>query len=123
VAGRTGCLVIKLAEKTMIKLLYKVLDLFADLLGGVIADLFGGMLAGLIFRRVWRIIGRGDDAPKPTDARQGWGEILLAAGVQGAIFALVKAAVDRGAAEGIRKLLGIWPSDEGQQPDKPAPRL
>jgi len=112
-----------LVEKTMIKLLYKALDLVADLLGGMIADLFGGMLAGLIFRRVWRIIGRGDDAPKPTDARRGWGEILLAAGVQGTIFALVKAAVDRGAAEGIRKLLGIWPSDEGQQPHKPVPRL
>jgi len=56
-----------LVEKTMIKLLYKALDL----LGGMIADLFGGMLADLIFRRVWRIIGRGDNAPKPTDARQG----------------------------------------------------
>jgi hypothetical protein len=107
----------------MIKLLCKALDVIADLFGGVIADLFGGVLAGLIFRRVWRIIGRGqgDDAPKPTDARQGWGEILLAAGLQGTIFALVKAAVDRGAAEGIRKILGIWPSDEGQQPDKSAP--
>jgi hypothetical protein len=38
----------------------------ADLLGGVIADLFGGMLAGLIFRRVWWIISRADDAPKPN---------------------------------------------------------
>ena len=107
----------------MIKVLDKTLGLGADLFGGVIADLAGGVLAGLIFRRIWRIIGRGDAAPKPTDARQGWGEILLAAGVQGTIFALVKAAVDRGAAEGIRKLLGIWPSDEGQQPGKPAPRL
>ena len=107
----------------MIKLLYKALDLLADLLGGVMADLLGGVLAGLIFRRVWRIIGRGNGAPKPTDARQGWGEILLAAGLQGTIFALVKASVDRGAAEGIRKLLGIWPTDEGQQPDKSAPRL
>src|SRR6516162_10448265 len=98
----------------MIKLLYKLVNLIASMLGG--------LLAGLIFKRVWRIIGRGDDAPKPTDARQGWGEILLAAGLQGTIFALVKAAIDRGAAEGIRKLLGIWPTDEGQQPDKPAPR-
>jgi hypothetical protein len=36
--------------------------------------------------------------------------------VQGAIFAVVKAAVDRGAAEGTRRLTGIWPGDEGQQP-------
>jgi len=104
----------------MIKLLYKALDLIADLLGGMIADLFGGVLAGLIFRRVWKIIGRGYDAPKPTDARQSWGEILLAAGLQGTIFALVKATVDRGVAERIRKHLGIWPSGEGQQPDKSA---
>jgi hypothetical protein len=29
--------------------------------------------------------------------------------VQGAIFAVVKAAVDRGAAEGTRKITGVWP--------------
>ena len=75
----------------MIKWLYKPVDLIADMLGG--------MLAGLIFKMVWRIIGRGDKAPEPTDVRQGWGEILLAAGLHGAIFALVKAAVDRGTAE------------------------
>ena len=39
------------------------------------------------------------------------------AGRHGAIFALVKAAVDRGAAEGTRRLTGTWPGDEGQQPD------
>jgi hypothetical protein len=34
----------------------------------------------------------------------------------GAIFALVKAAVDRGAAEGVRKLTGVWPGDGGSSP-------
>ncbi len=94
----------------IIKLLYKQVDL--------IAGMVGGLLAGLIFKRVWKLIGR-EDAPKPTDERQGWGEILLAAMLKGAIFALVKAAVDRGAAEGTRRLTGIWPGDEGQQPDEP----
>jgi hypothetical protein len=32
------------------------------------------------------------------------------------IFAVVKAAVDRAAAEGTRKLTGVWPGDNGQQP-------
>ena len=96
----------------MIKLLYKPVNLIAGMLGG--------LLAGLIFKRVWKIIGRGDDAPKPTDERQGWGEILLAATLQGAIFAVVKAAVDRGAAEATHRLIGIWPGDEGQQSDKSA---
>ena len=86
----------------------------------LIASMLGGLLAGLIFKEVWKIIGRGDDVPKPTDERPGWGEILLAATLQGAIFAVVKAAVDRGAAEATRKLIGIWPEDEGQEPDQAA---
>jgi len=37
---------------------------------------------------------------------------VFAAALQGAIFGLVKAAVDRGAAEGTRKVPGVWPGDE-----------
>ena len=96
----------------MIKLLYKLVN--------VIASMLGGLLAGLIFKRVWKVIGRGDDAPKPTDERPGWGEILLAATLQGAIFAVVKAAVDRGAAEATHRFIAKWPGDEGQQSDKSA---
>jgi len=93
-------------------LLYKPADL--------IADMMGGLLASLIFRKVWSVIEHGDAAPQPTDERQSWREILLAAGLHGAIFALVKAAVDRGTAEGTRRLTGIWPGSEGQQPGKSA---
>ena len=96
----------------MIKLLYKPVNLIASMLSG--------LLAHLIFKTVWKIIGRGDDAPKPTDEQQGWGEILLAATLQGAIFAVVKAAFDRGAAEATLKLTGTWPGDEGQQSHKSA---
>ena len=42
-------------------------------------------------------------------------EILLAAGLYGTIFALIKAVMDRGAAEGTRKLTGTWPGNEGQR--------
>ena len=96
----------------MIKLLYRSVNLIASMLGG--------LLAGLIFKGAWKIIGRGDEAPKPTDEQQGWGEILLAATLQGTIFAVVKAAFDRGAAEAIRKLTGISPGDEGQPADRSA---
>jgi hypothetical protein len=41
---------------------------------------------------------------------------LLAATLQGAIFAVVKAAVAHGAADGTGRLTGIWASDEGEQP-------
>ncbi len=46
-----------------------------------------------------------------ADAGRGWREILIAAAAQGAVFGLVKAAVDRSAAEGTRKLTGTWPGD------------
>ena len=93
--------------RTRAKMVYKPVDL--------VADLMGGLLASLIFRRVWSIIEHGDDAPRPTDRERGWREILLAAGLQGTIFALIKAVIDRGAAEGTRKLTGTWPGNEGQR--------
>jgi hypothetical protein len=96
----------------MIKLLYKPVSLLVSVLGGV--------LAGAIFKKIWKIAAREDEAPQATDAQRGWREVLLAAGVQGAIFAVVKAAVDRGAAEGTRKLTGVWPGEEGQQSGKEA---
>ncbi len=94
----------------MIKLVYKPVSMLVSVLGGV--------LAGVIFKRIWKITAREDDAPKATDAQRGWREVLLAATLQGAIFAVVKAAVDRGAAEGTRKLTGVWPGDKGQPSGK-----
>ncbi|MGI9007030.1 MAG: DUF4235 domain-containing protein [Streptosporangiaceae bacterium] len=94
----------------MIKLLYKPV--------GMLISVLGGLLAGAIFKRIWKVTAREDDAPKATDASRGWREILLAAAVQGAIFAVVKAAIDRGAAESTRKLTGVWPGDEGEPPGK-----
>jgi len=90
----------------MIKVLYKAVSLLVSVLGG--------MLAGAIFKRVWKLAAGEDEAPTATDIRRGWPEVLLAAALQGAIFALVKAALDRGAAEGARKLTGYWPGDDSQ---------
>ena len=94
----------------MLKLLYKPV--------AIVAGIVGGLLSGLIFKWVWKVVGRGSDAPAPMDSERGWGEILLAAGLHGAIYALVKTAVDRGAAEWTRKKTGIWPGGTLQQPDK-----
>jgi predicted metal-dependent enzyme (double-stranded beta helix superfamily) len=87
----------------MIKLLYKPVSILVSVLGGI--------LAGAIFKQVWKLAAGEDEAPKATDRQRGFGEVLLAAALQGAIFALVKAAVDRGTAEGARKLTGNWPGE------------
>jgi len=57
------------------------------------------------------LISDEDEAPHATSKDYGWGEVLAAAALQGAIFAVVKAAIDRGGAEGVRKLTGDWPDD------------
>jgi predicted metal-dependent enzyme (double-stranded beta helix superfamily) len=76
---------------------------------GLLLGVAAGAVAGMIFKQVWRLAAGNDDAPDATDEDRGWGEILLAAALQGAIFAVVKALVDRGGAEGVRKLTGTWP--------------
>ena len=98
--------------RRVVKVSYKAVDLIAGIIGGV--------LAGLIFKTVWGIIQQGDEAPKPTDEQRGWREILLAAGLQGAIFALTRATIERGIANGTHRLTGVWPGDEGQQPGNSA---
>jgi hypothetical protein len=86
---------------------------------GMLVSVLGGMLARSLFKKIWKAVTGEEDAPKPTDARRGWGEILLAAALQGAIFAVVQAALDRGTAEGTSKLTGVWPGDDagGQSED------
>ena len=93
----------------MTKFLYKTVS--------IVVSVLGGMLAGAIFKQVWKLAADEDEAPTATDVRRGWREVLLAATIQGAIFGLVKAALDRGTAEGTRKLTGVWPGDDSQ-PDK-----
>lgn len=94
----------------MFKLLYKPV--------AIVAGIVGNVLSGLIFKQVWKVAGRGSDPPAPLDSERGWGQVLLAAVLQGAIYALVKTAVDRGAAEWTRKRVGIWPDGTLDHPDK-----
>jgi hypothetical protein len=76
---------------------------------GILLGIGAGTVAGFVFKEVWKLASGDDDAPNATDEDRGWGEILAAAALQGAIFALVKAAVDRGGAAGVRKVTGQWP--------------
>ena len=78
---------------------------------GLLVGILGGMLARSVFKRIWQAVTGEDEAPTATDARRGWREILLAAALQGAIFAVVQAALDRATAEGTAKLTGEWPGE------------
>jgi len=76
---------------------------------GMALGMLGGLVAGLVFKQVWKVVADDDDAPNATDEDRGWGEIMLAAALQGAIFAAVKAAIDRGGAAGVKRVTGSWP--------------
>jgi Protein of unknown function (DUF4235) len=77
---------------------------------GLLLGIGAGMVAGFVFKEVWKLASGDDDAPNATDEDRGWGEVLAAAALQGAIFAVVKALVDRGGASGVRKMTGEWPA-------------
>lgn len=78
---------------------------------GIIFGVLGGLLGGAIFKQIWKRISDEEDAPSAKQSEYGWGEILPAAALQGAIFALVKAVIHRSGAKGFQKLTGVWPGD------------
>ncbi|GAB1641715.1 DUF4235 domain-containing protein [Krasilnikovia sp. MM14-A1259] len=76
---------------------------------GLLLGVAAGAIAGFVTKKVWQLAAGEDETPDATDEDRGWGEIIAAAALQGAIFAVVKALVDRGGATGVRKLTGEWP--------------
>lgn len=76
---------------------------------GLLFGVLGGLVAGAIFKRIWAAAVHEDDAPKATDARKDWPEVIAAATLEGAVFGGVKAAIDRAGATGFAKVTGAWP--------------
>jgi hypothetical protein len=72
----------------------------------------GGLVAGAAFKQVWRHApGESDEAPKALESEHRLRAVLLAAAIQGAIFGVVKAAIDRGSARAFQRMTGEWPGD------------
>lgn len=80
---------------------------------GTITSMAGGLLAGKIFQLVWGRIRAGSegDPPGPLESEYSTQEVLAAAVVQGAIYFLVKAAIQRGGARLFQRWTGEWPGD------------
>ncbi|MFF0056950.1 DUF4235 domain-containing protein [Streptomyces microflavus] len=76
---------------------------------GMALGAVSGMIAGAAFKQAWKLIEGEGDAPDALDEDRPWAQILLAAAVQGAIFAVVKAAVERSGAQATRRVTGSWP--------------
>ncbi|MDL9948797.1 DUF4235 domain-containing protein [Gordonia sp. ABSL11-1] len=79
---------------TMSKALYKPLSIATSVLGGVVA--------GAAFGQVWKRITDDREVPDPKDLQHSTAEVLAGAALQGLIFGLVRAAIDRAGAKGYR---------------------
>lgn len=78
---------------------------------GLILSLLAARLGGSLFRKLWQLAAKQDDPPKAMEAEYGWTSLLIASALQGAIFGVVKAAVDRGGAKAFERATGAWPGD------------
>ena len=80
---------------------------------GLVAGMLGGLVAGQVFQQVWKRIDpeASDDPPKPLESEYRLRKILAAALVQGAVFAVVRALIERGGARAFERWTGEWPGD------------
>lgn len=78
-----------------------------------------GILAGVIAKRLFELAwGRIDDdePPEPSQHETHWGKVVAAAAIQGFLFALVRAATDRGARSAFYRITGVWPGESEPEP-------
>jgi Protein of unknown function (DUF4235) len=90
---------------TSAKLLYRPV--------GIVSSILGGLLSSLIFKQIWKRVSPSSDersdAPGPLESEYPIKEILVAAALQGAIYAVVKAVINRQGARTFEKVTGEWP--------------
>lgn len=78
---------------------------------GMASSVLGGLLGNIAVRKVWQRTGRSPNPPGALESGHSLREIVLAAALQGAVFAVVKVLVDRGGATLFQKWSGDWPGD------------
>ena len=82
---------------------------------GIILGLLGGQVAKKVFNVIW---SKFDDqeAPKATQEEVSWPKVLSVAAVQGMVFQVVRATINRAGAKGFKHLTGVWPGEKRPDP-------
>ncbi len=93
----------KPAASTSAKILYRPV--------GIVSSLVAGIVAKSIVTKIWTkaVPGTDNDPPKPLESDYTMRTILAAALVEGAVYAVVKAATQRGGARAFERATGEWP--------------
>jgi len=69
-----------------------------------VTGMLAGAVAAAVFSWIWSTVSDSDEAPDPAELDHRTREVLLAAVLQGAVFSLVKAAMERTIAKSTRRL-------------------
>ena len=82
---------------------------------GIILGLLGGQVAKKVFNLIW---SKFDDqeAPKATQEEVSWPKVLSVAAVQGMVFQVVRATINRAGAKGFQHLTVVWPGEKRPYP-------
>ena len=83
---------------------------------GFVLALLAGLLGRKLFDFVWTKVDN-QEPPEATTEETTWQRVLAAAAVQGVIFKVTRAAVDRYGAIGFRHLTGVWPGEKRPDPE------
>ena len=78
---------------------------------GLVGGLLAGLISGAVFKQIWKKVAGADDAPSALQSEYRMREVVMAAAIQGAIFAATKAAIDRAGARVWTRMTGSWPGD------------
>lgn len=78
---------------------------------GIVSSLAAGIVARAIVTKIWTkaVPGTDNQPPKPLESDYAMRTILGAALVEGAVYAVVKAATQRGGARAFERATGEWP--------------
>lgn len=93
----------KTGPSTSAKILYRPV--------GIVSSLVAGLAARAIVTKIWTkaVPGTDNQPPKPLESDYTMRTILGAALVEGAVYAVVKAATQRGGARAFERATGEWP--------------
>ena len=90
----------------------KILFIPFSIVGGLMA----GFLGKKIFEQVWGVIDD-EEPPEPTHRDAGWGKLIAAAALEGAIFRTTRAVVEHGSRSAFASVVGSWPGEEAPEPE------